>query len=62
MPRLTAKEVEIHYSQVREWEDAYGVDWPCSELPYWVCYMPDKDRVKYLAECNGEFVGVDNCF
>jgi hypothetical protein len=56
MPKLTQREIEIHYNPVRGWEDTYGVDWPCCYLPYWVGYMPDKAKIKYLAECKGEFI------
>ena len=56
MPKLTAKEVEIYYNPVREWEDIYGVDWPCCEIPYWVDYMPRDEKLEYLSLCKGEYI------
>ena len=56
MPKLTTNEIATHYNPVRDWEDDYGVDWPCCYIPYWVDYMPKEKRIRYLAECKGEFV------
>lgn len=40
---------------VRSWEDFYGIDSP-GYLPYWLMYMPKKERYAYLLDAGYEFL------
>lgn len=41
-------------SDLYSWEDSFGVDFP-EYLPYWVKYMSQPKRLRYLAHCGDQF-------
>ena len=55
--RLSKAEIfhVLHENNVVSWEDFFGVDYPFN-LPYWIQYMPQKERVIYLQSHGSEFI------
>ena len=52
--RLFKLHTTIDEDDLYAWEESFGVDNP-DYLPYWIEYMPVKQRLRYLNECGRQF-------